>query len=247
MINNINQKIAEVDSDDSLTDDQKIEILQQYIYSGGTSGTGGGGSENYPGHTDYDDNKDIPPGNDLTDTNSWLKKIYLKVCQIYDRMHETVVCTGHIALDSIQSKLDEISETLKKIKDWTIADTIIDGVDAVADWASFIKDLISDVTSGVSAVSSTMAEAADLMKTKFPFCLPWDVALLVTFLAHEPQTPVFQLPIIIENFGIEEHIIIDMTQFSAISSLSRTMLSLIYCYGLINLTFKVILMVKEES
>lgn len=251
VINNINQKITELDSDESLTDDQKIEILQQYIYSGGASGTGGSGSGNgtggYPGNTDYEDNKDLPSGTDLTDTNSWLKKIYLKVCQIYDKLNSTVEAVEYDALAKIQDSLDEIIEQLKKIKRWTAVDTVIDGVDAVADWAQFIRDFIDDTTSGVATVASTMTDATELMKTKFPFCLPWDMYILITFLAHEPQAPVFELPIIIEGFGIEEYIVVDLTQFSGLSILSRTLLSIIYCYGLINFTFKVLPIVKEEN
>lgn len=232
-LNGISDKLAEFEESNNSIEEILKAILEWLELNGGGNGSGGGGN--------------VTVNIDLSTTNRWLSKIYEKVCQIYDRMSETVENAEQAALDGIKNSLDEITEILKKIKGWTIADTIIDGVDAVADWADFVKDLLTDVTSGVSDVSSSMTDAANLMKTKFPFCLPWDVAMLVTFLAHEPQTPVFQLPIIFENFGIEEYIVIDMTQFSAISTLSRTILTLIYCYGLINLTFKVIPMVKEES
>lgn len=218
VIDDLLEKISN-DSSEKEIEELLRQILEELRKNPGTGGEGSGGG-------------DVTVSVDLKETNSWLAKIYNRLGDVLDRMQEG---------------FENVVDQLKKIKGWSIADTIIDGVDAVADWAQFIKDLLSDVTSGVAAVSSTMTDAADLMKTKFPFCLPWDVAALITFLAHEPQTPVFQLPMIIESFGIEEYIEVDMTRFSALSTLSRTLLSLIYCYGLVNLTFKVIPMVKEEN
>lgn len=112
-----------------------------------------------------------------------------------------------------------------------------------------IKDLFSgadDAAEGVvGAISSTMDDAAQLMKTKFPFCIPWDVYLIVGFLAEEPKTPVFELPIRLERYGIDECITVDLEKFTVISSLSRTLLTLLYCYALLNLTMKVFPITKE--
>ena len=218
VIDDLLEKISN-DTSEKEIEELLRQILEELRKNPGTGGEGSGGG-------------DVTVSVDLKETNSWLAKIYNRLGDV---------------LDGMQEGFENVVDQLKKIKGWSIADTIIDGVDAVADWAQFIKDLLSDVTSGVATVSSTMTDAADLMKTKFPFCLPWDVAMLITFLAHEPQTPVFKLPIIIESFGIEEYIVVDMTRFSALSTLSRTLLTLLYCYGLVNLTFKVIPMVKEEN
>ena len=164
---------------------------------------------------------------DLTGITGWLEKIYMK----------------------LEEGFNGTIEQLKKIKHWTMADTAANAANAVADWLDFIKGIFDDAENGagsaVSALSSTMGDAANLMKTKFPFCIPWDVYLIIGFLAEEPQTPVFRLPIKLERLGIEEYIEIDLKDFDAVSSISRTLLTVLYCYGLLNLTMKVFPVAKE--
>lgn len=52
--------------------------------------------------------------------------------------------------------------------------------------------------------------------------------------------PIFRLPIVIERYGIEEYIIIDMAPFDPLSRFSRSFFTIIFMGVLINLTFKVI-------
>ncbi len=225
------------------TDESEIEDLLKQILDelknnqGGGSGGGGSGGG--------DVNVDI----DLSTTNTLLSKILAKVTQIFDRMSETVEGAADTAHAKIQETLDEILVQIKKLKHWTMADTAVNAADAVADWLDFIKGIFDDAENGagsaVSALSSTMGDAANLMKTKFPFCIPWDVYLIIGFLAEEPQTPVFRLPIKLERLGIEEYIEIDLKDFDAVSSISRTLLTVLYCYGLLNLTMKVFPVAKE--
>lgn len=216
---------------------QILEELRNQQGSGG--GNEGGG----------DVNIDI----DLSTTNGLLSKILAKVTQIFDKLSETAGSAADTVHAKLQETLDEILAQIKKLKHWTIADTLIDGItglsDIITDWADFIGDILSgadDAAEGaVGAVSATMEDAAQLMKTKFPFCIPWDVYLIVGFLAEEPKTPVFELPIRIESYGIDESIVVDLEDFSVISSLSRTLLTVLYCYGLLNLTMKVFPITKE--
>lgn len=236
----IDQLLGQISKD---TDENEIEDLLQQILdelknnqgSGGNGGGSGGG----------DVNVDI----DLSTTNTLLSKILAKVTQIFDKISETTGSAADTAGAKIQETLDEILAQIKKIKHWTIADTAVGAADAVADWLDFLKDLFSDVDDAaegvVGAISSTMDDAANLMKTKFPFCIPWDVYLIVSFLAEEPQTPVFSLPIKLERLGIEEYIEIDLKDFEIVSAISRTFLTLLYCYALLNLTLKVFPIAKE--
>lgn len=252
VIENINQKIVEVDADDSLTDDQRIEKLQEYIRTGGN--TGGGGTGGGSGDTDYEDNKDLPAGTDLTDTNSWLKKIYLKVCQIYDRMNSAVEGAEQTALAKIQESLDEIIEQLKKIKRWTAVDTVIDGVDAIADWLDLIRGVLKDAKEGagsaVAALSSAVGDSVDLMAKKFPFSIPWDILFFVSALSAEPQVPYFEIPFNIElsalDITIDYTMELDFSQLQWLSDLSRLLLSMTYAVGLMKLTFGVTSVGKEE-
>lgn len=225
------------------TDESEIEDLLKQILDELKNNQGGGGGGGGSGGGDV--NVDI----DLSSTNTLLSKILAKVTQIFDRMSETAEGAADTAHAKIQETLDEILVQIKKLKHWTMADTAVNAADAVADWLDFIKGIFDDAENGagsaVSALSSTMGDAANLMKTKFPFCIPWDVYLIIGFLAEEPQTPVFRLPIKLERLGIEEYIEIDLKDFETVSSISRTLLTVLYCYGLLNLTMKVFPVAKE--
>ena len=225
------------------TDESEIEDLLKQILDELKNNQGGGGGGGGSGGGDV--NVDI----DLSSTNTLLSKILAKVTQIFDRMSETAEGAADTAHAKIQETLDEILVQIKKLKQWTMADTAVNAADAVADWLDFIKGIFDDAENGagsaVSALSSTMGDAANLMKTKFPFCIPWDVYLIIGFLAEEPQTPVFRLPIKLERLGIEEYIEIDLKDFETVSSISRTLLTVLYCYGLLNLTMKVFPVAKE--
>lgn len=229
---------------DDLTSESDIEDLLKQILDAlkNQQGTGGGGSGG---------GGDVVVDVDLTETNGWLSKIYEKVTQIFDKISKTAEGVSDSVHAKIQETLDEMLKVLKSIRRWTIADTAVNAADAVADWLDFLKSLFDDVENGagnaVAAISTSMDGATGLLKTKFPFCIPWDVAFLVTFLAHEPETPVFKLPIHVESAGIDECIEVDMSDFSGISTISRTLLMLIYCYGLLNLTMKIIPMAKEGT
>lgn len=52
--------------------------------------------------------------------------------------------------------------------------------------------------------------------------------------------PVFTLPIVIERYGIEEYIVLDMSVFDPVSKMSRTLFLIMYIVCLYNMTFKVI-------
>lgn len=225
-LNGISDKLKEIDDTGKSIDEKLKELLDWLLENGGTGG-----------------------GADLTETNNWLEKIYLKVSQIFDKMSGTAEGAADTVHAKIQETLDEMLVQIKKLKHWTMADTMVGAADAAADWLDFLKDLFSGADGAaegvVGAISTTMDDAAQLMKTKFPFCIPWDVYIIVNFLAEEPQTPVFRLPIKLERLGIEEYIEVDLKDFSVVSSISRTLLTLLYCYALLSLTMKVFPITKE--
>lgn len=217
-LNGISGKLKEIDDTGKSIDEKLKELLDWLIGNGGNTG-----------------------GNaDLTTTNSWLEKIYLKVCQIFDKISETAGGAVDTAGAKIQETLDEILAQIKKIKHWIITDTVFDGVDALTDIASLLKDFLSAPVEVVGSAASSLGETANMLTDKFPFSIPWDMAALVTLLSAEPQAPVFKLPIVIESYGIEEYIEIDMSQFEALSTITRGMLSIIYAYGILSMTTKVI-------
>lgn len=227
------------------TDENEIEELLQLILEelrknpGGSGGSSGG---------------DVTVNVDMTQTNSWLAKIYAKIVQIYDKMNATVEDAEDAALAKIQESLDEIIVQLKKIKHWSAVDTVIDGVDAIADWLDLIRGVISDAKEGagsaVAALSSAVGDSVDLMAKKFPFSIPWDILFFVSVLSAEPQIPHFEIPFNIEfsalDITIDYTMKLDFEQFQWLSDLSRLLLSMTYAVGLLKLTFGVTSAGKEE-
>lgn len=229
------------------TDESEIEellrqILEELRNSGG-SGGGGGGSGG-----------DVTVDIDLSTTNSWLSKIYAKVSQIFDKLSETVSGASDTVHIKIQESLDEIIEQLKKIKRWTAIDTVVDGVDAIADWLDLIRGVLKDAKEGagsaVSAIASGVGDSVDLMAKKFPFSIPWDILFFVSALSAEPQVPHFEIPFNIElsalDITIDYTMELDFSQLQWLSDLSRLLLSMTYAVGLMKLTFGVTSVGKEE-
>lgn len=155
--------------------------------------------------------------------------------------------------DKVLDYLDKILKQLKSIKHWTIVDTVIDGVDAIADWLDLIHDVLSDVDNGaesaVSTLSSALGDSMNLMKKKFPFSIPWDILFFISVLSAEPEIPQFSIPFDIEISALDLQFHYDMeldfTPFQWLSDLSRLLLSMTYAVGLMKMTFDVSNVNKE--
>lgn len=98
----------------------------------------------------------------------------------------------------------------------------------------------------VEDVGGSIGNISDSLKDKFPFSIPWDIQYILTRLASTPKTPHFELPLVIKRYGIDEKLIIDLSNMEMLSTISRTLLSVLFLIGLINLTFKVVGMRKED-
>lgn len=227
----IQDKLDEIDQTDKDIYEKLKELLEWLLGNGGIGG-----------------------GTDMTATNLWLEKIYLKVCQIYDKMNSAVEGAEQTALTKIQESLDEIIVQLKKIKRWTAIDTVVDGVDAIADWLDLIRGVLKDAKEGagsaVAAIASGVGDSVDLMAKKFPFSIPWDILFFVSVLSAEPQVPYFEIPFNIElsalDITIDYTMKLDFSQLQWLSDLSRLLLSMTYAVGLMKLTFGVTSVGKEE-
>ncbi len=157
-------------------------------------------------------------------------------------------------LEKIYDKLADMLQQLKSIKRWTVIDTVINGVDAVADWLDLIHDIISDADDGmesaVSTLSSALDDSAGLLKKKFPFSVPWDILAFVTLFAAEPEVPRFEVPIDIgvSAVGLDIHydFVVDFSDYQYLSDIFRAVLSLTYAVGLIKMTAGIASTKKEE-
>lgn len=228
---------------DNASEKEIEELLKKILEAiqnqpGGGGGIGGG-----------DVNVDI----DLSGTNTLLSKILAKVTQIFEKMDAAVEDAGSAAMTKIQESLDEIIVQLKKIKHWTIADTVIDAADAVADWADLILGILKDAEEGagsaVAAIAGTVGDSVDMMAQKFPFSVPWDILLFVSLLSAEPQMPYFEIPFNVElsmlDITIDYTMKLDFSQLQWLSDLSRLLLSMTYAVGLLKMTAGITSVGKE--
>lgn len=150
--------------------------------------------------------------------------------------------------------IDAIDRTWDDVIDNPINDPAIDKPDnpAIGDKDDPItgdKDIVDEIVDAdtiVPSVSSDFSDISGTLKRKFPFSLPWDVYYLFTVLADTPKTPRFEIPFYIDRLGIHEVIVLDLSPFESISKLSRLFLTLFFCYGLMNLTVKIVSVRKEE-
>ena len=60
-----------------------------------------------------------------------------------------------------------------------------------------------------------------LFKTKFPFCLPWDLYNLFAVLAAEPEAPKFVIPYKNNMLGIDEEYVLDFSKYEDAAKIIR--------------------------
>lgn len=74
-----------------------------------------------------------------------------------------------------------------------------------------------------------------LIATKFPFCIPFDVARLVGLLEAEPKAPVFRIPVVYANI-VNEEIVIDFDKFADVLQIIRWGEIMLFVAGLVVIT-----------
>ena len=171
---------------------------------------------------------------DTTDSSAWHEKLYNTIKKGFDDV-----------INGLKQGFSSVVDELKKIKRWTALDTILDGAGAVGEWVSLLTDLLDPekrfdtLTDFVSIAMDTLNDTTNLIKGKFPFCIPMDILALVETLSAEPQTPVFKIPFVIESWDIHAEVEIDLKDFNIISDISRTFLTILWCCALMNFTTKI--------
>lgn len=79
-----------------------------------------------------------------------------------------------------------------------------------------------------------------LFKTKFPFCLPWDLYNVFVLLNAEPVAPKFDIPFKFDRLGIDYTFSVDLSEYEQLALISRVSLSVMFIIALILLSRKVI-------
>ncbi len=69
---------------------------------------------------------------------------------------------------------------------------------------------------------------------RFPFCIPFDLVESFSALDSETRTaPYYELPLKAENYGIDEVLVIDLSEYDEVAELLRTLELLLFIVGLI--------------
>lgn len=213
--------------DQQTRDDALYKLISDYIEST---------KNNNPDTTDPSLPPPPDPGDntDTTDSSAWHEKLYNTIKKGFDDV-----------VNGLQQGFSNVVDELKKIKRWTALDTILDGAGAVGEWVSLLTDLLDPekrlgtLTDFVGTAMDALNDTTNLVKGKFPFCIPVDILALMQTLSAEPQTPVFKIPFVIESWDIHAEVEIDLKDFDIISDISRTFLTILWCCALMNFTTKI--------
>ena len=120
-------------------------------------------------------------------------------------------------LEMIYNRLGEILTQVGRINQISIADTVINAIDAYDGGISQIAD-----------------ELVDSISQVFPFCILWDFVRIVKIFEAEPISPVFEIPI--KFVWIDEAITIDLTEYESLFTLLRTGEVILFLLGLFHIT-----------
>lgn len=189
--------------------------------------------------------------NNQNDDTAVIKKLDELIQAVYSAGSVPSGGSTDITVDTDMSEtnsiLNKILEEIKKIHD-----TPIDVGDSTIfnEWNTDIKNMILNpdinINTTVGNMKDSFSDTVNMLKKKFPFSIPWDVYFLLSFLADTPETPVYEIPFKLENYGIDEVLVIDMERFSVVSKISRMLLTLLYMVALMQLTIKVLGIGKDK-
>lgn len=168
--------------------------------------------------------------------------------------------------DSVLAYLDSI---LTSVQGLIFVETVKPD-DEHMDLSDMINDVWKDPQNGSQAVadslSASFSDIGSALMAKFPFCIPNDLYSFFSVLTNIPESraapmsleddgiqayaevsaaPRFELPLMIETFGIEEIIVIDMSDFTPLSKNARTFLSLIFAVSLMKFTVVIVGLIND--
>lgn len=159
---------------------------------------------------------------------------------------ELQVSVLHKILDKLDDIYDKIGSggggVISDIADfvhWSELQLKLDAI--IANLTSIRKDVddISDNQSDMDALLNKLDQEsqglANKAKSKFPFCIPWDMLILYKSLEAMPQVPTFNWTLTIPSWGIEEEFTIDLSKFEIVAKISRYFFDIIFFMALCKL------------
>lgn len=118
-----------------------------------------------------------------------------------------------------------------------LPDVVGDFLDFLTDTGDLATDKAGEKTEDlIGGLLDVFGSVVDVLTEKFPFSIPWDILAIITALAAEPEPPHFEIPLVIEHYGINETFVIDFTEYQFLSDISRTFLTVIWTMYLMGFT-----------
>lgn len=237
-------------------EDNSVTITNIYNY---TEDDGGGSGTDYSGileqiraelsgfHATFNLYNDKISGY-ITNEIDKLTQIYNRLGNIYDLIeainNKIPVSSGtddNITV-SVDMDLSEVLELLRKINNKLMYNNVVETLDTIADWLDLFDD---DGQEQEVKNKKKLLETA--LESRFPFSVITTFSALVALLEAEPIEPVFTIPFRMDRFNYEESFVIDLTQFDTLISVLQWFIIIIYIYGLIMLTAKLLHIGGESS
>lgn len=152
-----------------------------------------------------------------------------------DSFPDSIVVENNLTKEQIRDAVsDGISDALDGDQ---LKDAISDGIsDALS--GNAIKDAVKAGVDSSLGSDADMPEVDDLtlpeiITTKFPFSIPWDIKRAINIMTATAQVPEFDIPFEIESIGFSETIHISLEQFEVIAIISRWFCLVGTVFGLI--------------
>ena len=172
---------------------------------------------------------------DVYEMESWLRELFVWLSEQFDFSFtggDTSVEGDNIVIDT-----SSIVYWLKRIYNAILGlsgnkPDIGNDSNGFWEWLNgILAGIVAGLIAGVLGIVGTFTDAIDSLTDKFPFSLPWDIAAMIALLAHDPVTPVFDLPLAVPD-GSVTSVHVDFSDWDSVMASVRAMELLIFGYGL---------------
>ena len=109
--------------------------------------------------------------------------------------------------------------------------TLSDILSHVISLPGSIAKAIADIFTLTEEDAQEQLTVPEIISRKFPFCIPFDFAYLISILAAEPETPRFVIPFRFDydQWHFSYDFVIDLSEWEQLASVVRIMLDLLFC------------------
>lgn len=137
------------------------------------------------------------------------------------------------AVADVQESVKAGGIPMDLITDVPATGTISDVLSSIAALPGSIAQSVTDALA-VSAEDANELTVPEIISNKFPFCIPFDFAYLMSILAAEPETPQFVIPFRFDydEFHISYDIVVDLSFLDELVAMIRIMLDILFCASL---------------